>query len=576
MGYIRKSFYAPFKAFLDSVLPRRGEKLLIENTTDCTGVDTGALQVKGGGYIAKNLLVDGTITGNLTGNVTGNASTATALQTARTIFGTNFDCTANITSVTGKIETTSTASDSIKTAGGGQFAGNVGIGTSSPSGRLTVRTVSTSRTLGTTGSLNIESNDTSSFGGLSELNFSFGGNFITSSIAAVYTNFAAYGQLGSALTFNTTTDSSSGLTERMRITSAGNVGIGTTSPTVRLHVVGGKLQVDDTSADSIKTSGGADIAGQVDWAGGNVIYVPIGASIADAITGATAGDTIVLGAGTYAITAEININKALNIVGQGEEKTKVNNTDNTTSKGVFKIGADNIRIADMSLNKTVASQDSFGINGAGNSYSGIVLENLTIGIAETQNAYGILLYNISCIIKNVKTVANSTTSTSNGLYIRADSNSSSNAVVQIFNCNLTGTCTTGSGRGLRVQEQSSSHTITAYVYDTIATGTGSGATGAGIYTDSGADAYVYAYNSIISGQSADVRQTDSSTLQLSNCTLVNNTTSGTITYAGTQRVNALQSSGTITVGAYTLPATDGTDGQVLVTNGEGVLTWTTL
>ena len=35
-------------------------------------------------------------------------------------------------------------------------------------------------------------------------------------------------------------------------------------------------------------------------------------------------------------------------------------------------------------------------------------------------------------------------------------------------------------------------------------------------------------------------------------------------------------SSTVSVGAYTLPATDGTNGQVLVTNGSGVLTWTTL
>jgi hypothetical protein len=38
----------------------------------------------------------------------------------------------------------------------------------------------------------------------------------------------------------------------------------------------------------------------------------------------------------------------------------------------------------------------------------------------------------------------------------------------------------------------------------------------------------------------------------------------------------IESAGTIKVGAYTLPATDGTNGQVLVTNGSGVLTWTTL
>ena len=33
--------------------------------------------------------------------------------------------------------------------------------------------------------------------------------------------------------------------------------------------------------------------------------------------------------------------------------------------------------------------------------------------------------------------------------------------------------------------------------------------------------------------------------------------------------------GTVKIGAYTLPATDGTNGQVLMTNGSGVLTWTT-
>jgi hypothetical protein len=38
---------------------------------------------------------------------------------------------------------------------------------------------------------------------------------------------------------------------------------------------------------------------------------------------------------------------------------------------------------------------------------------------------------------------------------------------------------------------------------------------------------------------------------------------------------ALTTTGTLTVGAYTLPATDGTNGQVLQTNGSGILTWVT-
>lgn len=54
---------------------------------------TGVLTATGG--VTGN--VTGNLTGNVTGNVTGNASTATALQTARTINGTSFDGTANIT-----------------------------------------------------------------------------------------------------------------------------------------------------------------------------------------------------------------------------------------------------------------------------------------------------------------------------------------------------------------------------------------------------------------------------------------------------------------------------------------------
>jgi len=58
-----------------------------------------------GGTVAGNLIVTGTLnvtgaltaTGGVVGNVTGNADTATALQTARTINGTSFDGTANIT-----------------------------------------------------------------------------------------------------------------------------------------------------------------------------------------------------------------------------------------------------------------------------------------------------------------------------------------------------------------------------------------------------------------------------------------------------------------------------------------------
>lgn len=46
--------------------------------------------------------------------------------------------------------------------------------------------------------------------------------------------------------------------------------------------------------------------------------------------------------------------------------------------------------------------------------------------------------------------------------------------------------------------------------------------------------------------------------------------------ANTTNAQNLIVNGTVTVGEYTLPATDGEAGQVLQTDGNGNLTWVTL
>ena len=54
---------------------------------------------------------------------------------------------------------------------------------------------------------------------------------------------------GSHLCFNTNTNNSgTSVPEKMRITSAGNVGIGTTSPSTKLHISGGAILVDNGSS----------------------------------------------------------------------------------------------------------------------------------------------------------------------------------------------------------------------------------------------------------------------------------------------------------------------------------------
>lgn len=58
------------------------------------------------------------------------------------------------------------------------------------------------------------------------------------------------GDMPGSLTFSTTSDGSSAETERMRIDNIGNVGIGTTSPTARLHVY--EVSTDIGSDDMVK------------------------------------------------------------------------------------------------------------------------------------------------------------------------------------------------------------------------------------------------------------------------------------------------------------------------------------
>ena len=73
----------------------------------------------------------------ISGTLSGNASTATQLATARTIWGQEFNGTANVTgaisgatniTASGKIETTNTSADSFKTAGGVGISKNLNVG----------------------------------------------------------------------------------------------------------------------------------------------------------------------------------------------------------------------------------------------------------------------------------------------------------------------------------------------------------------------------------------------------------------------------------------------------------------
>ena len=76
-----------------------------------------------------------------------------------------------------------------------------------------------------------------------------GASYITAAaIAAAVDGTPGTNDMPGRLVFSTTADGASSPTERMRITNAGNVGIGTSSPVARLHVAGDAIRFNDPSA----------------------------------------------------------------------------------------------------------------------------------------------------------------------------------------------------------------------------------------------------------------------------------------------------------------------------------------
>jgi hypothetical protein len=249
----------------------------LTGSTLASGVTASSLTSVG---TLANLTVTNPISGSVTGSsgsTTGNAATATALQTARSINGVSFNGTADIT-VTAAAGTLSgstlasgvTASSltSVGTLSSLTVSGDltvdtntlkvnsstdkVGIGTTSMVSKLDVRLSGTS----SGGVVGVGNAGTGDFGGLG---ISDGGTYPVE-------------LWGSSLSFKTGNSAYASATEKMVLTSAGNlavdtntlyvdatndsVGIGTTSPSHKLHVSGGKILVDNNQAIASLDSAG--------------------------------------------------------------------------------------------------------------------------------------------------------------------------------------------------------------------------------------------------------------------------------------------------------------------------------
>jgi hypothetical protein len=156
-------------------------------------------------------------------------------------------------------------------------SGNVGIGTSSPDAILTVSKASTSTTIGgstaITKVINSQSSALGETAGIEFFNRSTSGSAKLAGVYGVYTEFNSTGY-GGALAFATEASGGTNVTERMRIDSSGNVGIGTSSPAHKLDVAG-SLRLASVSDILANTTGAGSIAisaGTSYNAGGTIVF----------------------------------------------------------------------------------------------------------------------------------------------------------------------------------------------------------------------------------------------------------------------------------------------------------------
>lgn len=286
------------------------------------------------------------------------------------------------------------------------------------------------------------------------------------------------------------------------------------------------------SGDSIELLASGSFGSSIDWSGGNVTYVPLSGDIQTYISNAASGDTLVLAAGLYTITAGLTIPKKLHLRGQGEGQTYIYLNSNIVADSMIHITTeDNSRISDMTI--------QVGTSGVAGSMlfleAGAYLANLelingtTVGGGEFDGVF--------CYANKTFEIENCTYSTTNSRLIHiAFGDWWAGGTMNLRNCKVNSSGATHAGYGNTTVYGATGSTVNCYnssFFDSTDQASGCIRTEAGI---------VNLYNCVVSGSGAtayDVKNVGGTFTIYDTC-LVNNTTSGTITRAGTVNSKRLQ------------------------------------
>jgi hypothetical protein len=313
------------------------------------------------------------------------------------------------------------------------------------------------------------------------------------------------------------------------------------------------------------------------WSTGNVRYVPIGADIQTYIDVADSGNTLLLGSGLYTLTDTLEIDKPLNIIGQGRSgfvTTPITPTQgtligsSTANLVAFHLNSSNIRISNLSINLTGAA--SKGISTA-NNLVGLVFNDVDIIVNSTGAVYGLELLGSNVVMRDLTFYVSSSDNTSSGAFVFNNSSTTQNIVVDAYN--VTGTAVGGAtyAYSFAAWNINDANTITVNLSNSVCRGLEGTPLDVGVACVSTTtnNATVNAQFCTIDGGDYDFYQTGTNVLNVEGSLLKNNTIFGTVVFRstiGSQNISVSDSGfiDTLTVGgAVNLPADQITTLEVL-------------
>lgn len=275
--------------------------------------------------------------------------------------------------------------------------------------------------------------------------------------------------------------------------------------------------------------------------GCNIIFVPLTGDIQTYVDAADAGATLILASGEYTITDTINIDKQLNIIGQGNAGfattpvTPSHGTlisSSTANMVAFHIGSDNVRISHLSINMTGAA--SLGVSTV-TDLTGLVLNNIDVLITATGLVKGFDFYGSNVVMRDLTFYITSSDGSAAGVLFYNNSSTGQDAICDCFN--VTGTVVGASGYAyaMACYNINDANTLTMNLSNSVCKALAGTAADVAVisYSTTTSNATVNAYMCTFEGENFDAFQNNSNALNLGGSVLVNGTVSGTVTYRAT-------------------------------------------